>query len=383
MNRRTFFFGAAAGTALIGNSALAQRRSRDTTILTSELTGGKIDISGTDLVVAQQHIDDADGSEHIHFEVEGGQFDLIFWPHTSGNAADFVTNAASMYSAVFPDTEDLGSDSYEDGGWLAFDAGVIGYFEYQLEAYGDHDLIVALVSPRDTFQDKFDQAQLILLDGMSPFLFHEESEIQAIAEERASVATSGTSRTSRGSTTSDESKVSRSSRSSTSHDDEEGETNTRSRSSSNRGDDPVDAVVSHRATFLENYDQFYAFLQVAADETATDREVEDAFAAMLNIAFAWQEYPAQAARIEFTANLANLETVYLNWADAIGEMGFLFEDFYMGQATVDDYLAAQDAWSLIDDDLIAILETLSGVFRPQVRNHRAARANFARLEAAA
>ncbi len=338
MNRRSFFLGASAGMALISNQALAQRRGQRSSTLTSELTGGEVDLAETELEMVNQHIDEADGSEHFHFAVEGGQFDLIFWPHSSGEATDFVANAVGMFTAVMPDTEELGADTYEDGGWVAFDAGVLGYYEYQLDAYGDHDLIVTLAAPTDTFQQVYEQAQAILIDGIPPFLFSEESDIVALAAERVASTPSTSSRTSRGSTTQT--------------------TNSRSsRSSSNQTTtgDPVDAVIEHRSTFLTSYDAFFEHLELAADETASDREVEDAFAALVNIAYEWQVYPDQAAEIAFTPDLADLKSVYLEWAGAVGEMGFAFEDFYMGTATVDDYLAVHDQWAVIDDELVALL----------------------------
>src|SRR5690554_1631425 len=117
MNRRTFFLGASASLALVSNQAFAQRRGQSSSTLTSELTGGEVDLADSGLEVLNQHIDEADGSEHIHFAVEGGQFDLIFWPRSSGDAADFVDTAVGMFTSVMPETEEVGSDTYEDGGW--------------------------------------------------------------------------------------------------------------------------------------------------------------------------------------------------------------------------------------------------------------------------
>lgn len=363
MNRRTFFLGASAGMALVGNQAFAQRRGQSSSILTSELTGGEVDLADSGLEVVNHHIDEADGSEHIHFAVEGGQFDLVFWPRSSGDAADFVANAVGMYSAINPDTEELGIDTYEDGGWVAFDAGVVGYYEYQLGAYGDHDLIVTLAAPLETFEQVYEQAQSIQLDAMPPFLFSEDSGIVALAAERASATSSTSSRTGRNS---------RSSRSST-PDDNETETNSRTSSNRTGAPDPISIVTNHRSEFLESYDDFYAQLQMAAEETATDREVEDAFAALVNIAFVWQEYPSQATAVTFTPDLADLETTYLDWANAIGEMGTVFEEFYMGTSTVDDYLAVHDEWSVIDDELLAILDGLgSHVNHRAIRHHEIA-----------
>lgn len=376
MNRRTFFLGASAGLAFAGNQALAQQRGQSTTTLVSELTGGEVDLADSGLEVVNQHIDEADGSEHIHFAVEGGQFDLIFWPHSSGDAAEFVATAVGMYSAIYPDAEELGTDTYDDGGWFAFDAGVLGYYEYQIGAYGDHDLIVTLAAPLETFEQVYEQAQSIQLDGMPPFLFSEESGISDLAAERAETAAgSTTSRTTRGSST--EGRSSRSSRSSTSEDDNETETN--SRSSSQSTGDPVEAVLQHRETFLDSYDDFYAQLQLAADESATDREVEDAFAALVNIAFVWKTYPEDAAEVAFTPDLAELEATYLDWADAIAEMGTVFEQFYMSTATVDDYLDAHDAWSVTDDELMAILVGLSSRFNRRSRGQRRASRSMAAL----
>lgn len=389
MNRRKFVLSASASLALVGNNALAQRSRSTSSALTSELTGGEIDISGTSLELNNQHIEEADGSEHVHFAVpDGGQFDIIFWPQASGDPAEFVQMQVDMFASVLGEVEQIATDTYEDGGWIAFDIGNIGYYEYQLDAYPGHDLVVFFNAPQEAFADTLGQAQAVLIDGMPPFLFTEESDVIALAASRVSTTTSSSSRSSRSSrgtsTSETEETNTRSSRSDrgTSTTETE-ETNTRSSrsdrgeseqtggnrtSSTTSGGDPVAAVRSHRDTFLYSYDDFYALLQTAADESTPSSELEQAFTDMVTIAREWQQYPTEAAKIQFGPEHADLEATYLEWADLVSDLGYEFEDFYQNIGSVDAFLDAYDRWQVVDSELQSLLRNLGHRFQRRAKS---------------
>ena len=370
MNRRKFVWATSASIALMSHRALAQRSSRNssTTVLTSELTGGEVDVSGTSLEMVNQHIDTADGSEHFHFAMEdGGQFDIIMWPQATADAADFVQSQINMFLAINPDSEILAEDEFEDGGWVAFNVNNVGYYEYQLNAYPGHDLVILFNAPAETFETIFEQAQAVHIDGFPPFLFAEESAILSVAATQVTT-NSTSSRSSRGSATGEatNSRSSRSSRGTSETTTETPETRS-SRSSSRSGSsaaaDPVTLVREHRDTFLDSYDEFYTLLQSAADETTPEDDVDQAFVEMVSIAKEWQGYPEDAALVIWESGTAELETAYLDWADLVGELGYTFEDFYNRLASVDDFLGVYDAWVVADDELLAILGSGLRFFR--------------------
>lgn len=360
MNRRSFFLSASAGLALAGNRAMAQRSNRGaSSILTSELTGGEVDVSGTSFPMVNQHIEAEDGSEHFHFEVEGGQFDIIMFPDELGDPEDYLRSLAEMYFATMPG-EIFAEESFDDGNWIAFhfaDAGSIGYYESQLNAYPGHHLLITFNSPVEEFAANFEDAQSVLIDGLPPFLFHEESDILALVEEHAESTSTGTTGTS--------TRTSRSSRTSnTTGNDED---TPRSRTSSGGGD-AIEQIRTHREEFLDSYDIFFSVLQVVADDASSAAEVEEGFDELVVIAQGWQEYPDQAADVEFSADQSELEITYLDWADLIGEMGLAFEDIAMGVGSTEDFLGVYEEWTLVDDYLVEQLDALG--FRFQRRAKR-------------
>ena len=52
-------------------------------------------------------------------------------------------------------------------------------------------------------------------------------------------------------------------------------------------------------------------------------------------------------------------------------MGVVFEEFYMGTSTVDDYLAVHDEWTIVDDELLIVLEGLGSRFDRRAIQNRA------------
>lgn len=348
MNRRNFVLSASVLAAFGGNQALAQRGSRSaSTILTSELTGGKIDISGTSLEMVNFHIDDADGSEHVHFKVEReGQFDIYFWPQKNSDSGEFVQWWVDTSMSIMPG-EVLGSEDFGDGGYIAYNSYQLAYYEYQRDAYPGHDIVIIFHAEPDIFEEVFAEAQKILIDGAPPFLFQEDSGIFDIAKsemEKQTAATSGTtSRTSRGSSnTAEESSESETTR---------GTRNSRETNAATESSGPIEAVNTHRNEFWSTYGEFYDLIDVLTADGASDKEVEDTFMLMLNIALDWQGYPARAAEVSFTRDLAGLEAAYLNWADGVALLGTTFETFAFGEAEIDLYLEANEAFAPLDKAL--------------------------------
>lgn len=359
MNRRNFVLSASATLALTSSHVFAQRTTRNANVMTSELTGGEVDISGTTLEFQNQHIDEADGSEHFHFAIgNDGLFDIYFWPQASGDAGQMAEGLADMWVANVPNAEMHASDAYEDGGFVAFGSGsLICYYEYQRNAYPDHDLLI-LYQCKDNFEENFAATQSILIDGMPPFLYQDESGIFEIASAEMEKTSPGTpeptSRTTRGSDTekSQATTNSRSSRSAT-------ETSTSS------SDNPVDAVIAHQEAFWNSYSEFYDLLEAFTADDATKEDVQDTWGLLVNISLDWQGYPAEAAEIQFSAEHSGLKSAYLDWADGVAFMGLKFEQFALNEATIDDVVAANDALIVLDDDLNLELDSFGSSFMPK------------------
>ena len=117
----------------------------------------------------------------------------------------------------------------------------------------------------------------------------------------------------------------------------------------------METVRAHRNTFLDSYDEFFLLLQTAADETTSESEFAQLFDEMVAIARGWQAYPEEAAAIPFGAEHAELEAVYLDWADLVRELGFAFEDIFQGVGSPDDFLDVYDQWTIVDAELMTIL----------------------------
>lgn len=361
MNRRTFVLSSSTSLALLGNRAFAQRRGASNSVLTSELTGGEVDVSESSLDLFNQHIEEADGSEHFHFSTaDSGQVDIIFWPQSSGDAGEYMQSQADMFFAISPNAEKLGSDSYDDGGWLAFDFGNVAYYEYQLGAYPGHDLVVMINATPDGFAEALEQAQAIMVDGISPFLFTEESGIVALAAARATASTSSSGRSSRRSSGTDETTTgnSRRSRSSTTATEEAG--NSRSSGRTSSSGDPVQMVRDNRNTFIDSYEEFFALLQASTDDSVTDAEFKRMSEEIILLAIGWQSYPDEAADIPFGSEHAELEAAYVYWADLVRELGFTLQAIFTGIGTTEEFLAVYDEWEIADDELLAVLSKFGG-----------------------
>lgn len=357
MNRRNFIVTASVSLAL-ASSQVAAQRTTSSEVLESELTGGKVDFSQTALTFVQQHIDDADGSEHFHFTTElGSRFDIYFWPVASGPSGAFVdANVEIAFDILGGET--LGSETYDDGGWVAIHTGFLQYHEHQMGAYPGHDLVTFIWNENDEFDYIFAEAQKILVDGMAPMLFTEDSDILAISAEHppasATTQTASTTRTSRGSSSTTESTSTRSTRNASTADEDSDDP------SASTGGEAVAQVAKHQSDFHTSYSEVSPYLKIWASETAMKEEKDDAFFQLLNISAEWQNATAYAKDVVFSTQEAELESIYLDWATAQREMGFAFEGALLGSNDVDTYVVAEDAFFVIDDQLTGSLSALQG-----------------------
>lgn len=348
MQRRTFISGMAASLALGTRIASAQRTTRaESTVLTSEFTGATIDFTDSGLELIQFHVDAAEGVEHAHFQAgEGQRFDINFFPTKLGDSGEYVKGNFNMWQATMPDLVELiDEQSIDDGGWMiwSLDNKLLYYFEYQYGAYADHDLVIFMQSETAQFLDFFDMAQSVKVDNLPPMLFDADSEILAVAEQHsAGTVTTGTSST----------RTTRSTGSTS---------NTTETTTTASGVSAAADVIAHRETFWASYDEFFALLEVAGEETTTKTESSNAWASMANISLEWQQYPTTAAELTFSPAEADLESTYLAWADLVGEMGVTFEQFFMGAADVDEFVAIFGELQLVDNDLASILDGLGAL----------------------
>jgi len=347
MNRRKFVLSTSAAMALAGTHAMAQRTTRSqSTVATSEFTGATVDYSASGLVLKQQHVDEEEGAEHFHFEVpQDGRFDINFWPTALGDTADYFSWYFELWESNLGNMiEVIDRQTVGDGGWITWSLGErLCYYEYQLGSYPEHDLVILLEADKSIFQEYLEKAQLVLVDELEPMLFVVDSDIAAVASRNSSA----------GSTTSTSSRSTRTTRNETTTETPESNTST---STSTTESDSLQAVVDHRSAFHESFAEFIELLEVVGDDTATEDESAAALAAMANISLIWQTYPSEAAGLTFSSGQSELRTTYLSWADAVGAMGTSFEQFFMGAAPIDDYLAAFETFKVIDADLLTLLE---------------------------
>ncbi len=350
MQRRTFISGMAASLALGTQIASAQRTTRaGSTVLTSEFTGATIDFTDSGLEIMQFHVDDAEGVEHAHFKDDGdGRFDINFFPTELGDAGEYAKSIYNMWQSTLGKTVELiDEQAVEDGGWLIWSLkGGLMYMEYQYGSYPKHDLVTFMQLNAGMFPELFQKAQLVKVDDLPPMLFDADSGILAVAEQHS--AGTGTTATSASTST-------RTTRSTSST------SNTTESATTSTGVGAAADVIAHREKFWTSYEEFFALLEIVGDETVTKTESSNAWASMANISLEWQQYPTTAAELTFSAAEADLESTYLSWADLVGQMGVSFEQFFMGAAEVDEFVAIFGEFELVDGDLATILDGLGSL----------------------
>lgn len=354
MNRRSFILSGTAGLALIGSRVVAQRGSTTSTVEISELTDAEIDYTESGFELESHDFEPNAGTqakfawEQLVFSTGEGRlvFDLF-----TGGSQDFPKYMQEFtvgFDMLFGNTEHAYAD-LDDGGYSAFsysDQAV--YLEYQLGAFPDVDFMVTFSGPQATFQEDFAKMQTILVGGAAPCLFTVESKVEDMVFAGASQTTTTTgSRTTRNTTTGTTTTTGNTSQTS----------NTTTGTTGNATDaEYIDMIVTHRETFLTSYDTFMSHLAIVGEETTSDAEKQDLFGQMYDIALEWKAYPDDAAAATAPPSLAELSTLYMDWATVIGDMGSLFEQLYNGVDTIDDFIAAMSEWELLDSELEVALE---------------------------
>lgn len=335
MNRRTFAITSTLGLAMVAQGAVAQRTATGKTA-TSVYTGGVVDYSNTQLEFVQSHIDETEMAEHFHFKTAAGSnFDITFWPRENGPSVNLVNFYIEMV-----DSNGLGEvrtdDHFDDGGWVIMDNSHMDYFEYQIGSYPEHDLVTFIWNREDEFEFIVEEAQKILVDGMPPMLFLEESDAIAASKPQRKTRTVGSS----------------------------GDTATATSS------DAVAQVRQHQQDFYTSMELGFQNLDIVSDATASKTAKDDAFFALLNITVEWQNAPAYAKDVVFADSEAELESLYLHWADLLRGFGLAFEGVLLSSASSDDLTAAEQAFTPVDQELTDMLATMSNDAPSKAHNDR-------------
>lgn len=324
MNRRTFAIASTIGLATIAQNAAAQRTAKTKTAV-SEFTGGVVDYSNTQLELVQSHIDETDLSEHFHFQTAAGsRFDIAFWPREHGSSIELVNWYIGMI-----ESNNLGEvqadDHFDDGGWFIMDTTHLDYFEYQIGSYPEHDLVTLTWNYEDEFEFIIEEAQKILIDGMPPMLFLDESEVMAAAKPKRTTRTASSTNATVAATSSD----------------------------------AVAQVRKHQRDFHESLSLGFEHLDIATDDTSSEEAKGDALLELLLITVEWQNAPVYAKEVVFADTEAELQSLYLNWADLLRELGFAVEGLLLGSGSADQMTAAQKAFTVVDEELADLLATMA------------------------
>jgi hypothetical protein len=349
MNRRSFIWSSAAGLALIGSRVVAQRGTTATTVEVSELTDAEIDFTESGFTLESHDFEPEAGTssnfawEQLVFSTGEGRLVLDLFTGGTQDFPKYMQEFTTGFDMLFGNTEHAYAD-LDEGGYSAFsysDQAV--YLEYQLGAFPDVDFMVTFSGPQANFQEEFAKVQTVMVGGAAPCLFTAESKVEdmVLAGTSQTPATTGTRNTRNTTTT--------------------GNTSQTTNTTTSAGGDPteaeyVDMIVAHREQFLTSYDLFLTNLAVVGEETTTDAEKADLFEEMYGIALEWKAYPDDAMAPAVPASLTELSTLYVEWAQVIGEMGTLFEELYNGVDTIDAFIAAMSEWELLDAELEVALE---------------------------
>lgn len=340
MNRRNFLIAVSASVGLFGQRAFAQNGEENADVFISELTGAEIDFSKSSLEMAKHRIDADEGRENVFCALNRGVVRFVFTPQSPGNAKDFVDKSVSELDFL-DGVKLLNKDDFEDGGWRVFTASndKFGYFEYQLNAFQGYDLVVQYNTEVDEFLNILDEIQAIKIDGFEPFLFLEDSNLidqfNSWRGESAPAAAATTSRRRRGSSSSATESQSSTSDSDEGKDSGSPATNTRDDASAT-----VQAVTDHRDAFIDSYETFIAQIGIVADDASTEDESSNALMLAMNEAFKWQVYPDDAAKVSFAPGLEGLQSLYLEWADAVSQVGFAAENVLLKGSPYEEFESA-------------------------------------------
>lgn len=362
MNRRTFISAGVAVFALSTRSVSGEINANliSGTRATSELTGAEIDLGRTGFEFVSQMFNDQTGDELVSFRNDTAHASVRFVPSGTDTQAYLEKRFAEIDEQAQA-VEMLGTEVLDDGGWMALSTlsseslNYAIYLEFQLGAFPGYDLEVFLNTAPEAFQDELELVQGVLVEGMEPFLFTEESDVQNLTF--PIVAASGTSsRSGRGSSRSGSGTTSLSESASS------GQSN-----ALGMEDDPaivIEAVSDHQQQFMGELDRFYELVDMAATEDPSVVDQSEWLDGLLTLMFSWIGYPEAATDLSFPSDLATLESTYIEWAAAIGEMGVTMSAWILGDGDIDPFLDAIDVAAQVNTVLSAELRTLGVVINP-------------------
>ena len=342
MNRRTFVIAGTACLALSGRHMAAFQTDAAATVLVSALTDAEIDFTASGFALVSHTSKEISGTtgsgsmETITLQSGAGEISIEFSTVGVMNMPRYLAQRSQAEQAM-AGAEELALETFETGGYLVLSDGTsVSYLEYQLAAFPNADMIVSITTDQSAFREELSQTQTIMVGGAPPYLFLADSGVETLELGGGETVTAVPSRSSRSSTQSTA-------------------TNTSPTTAVGGESDYVNAVITHRSTFITSYDEFSDHLATVGADTTTETDKATLFTQMNDIALTWQEYPTAAKALAIPPGLQSLGAIYGEWADVIGEMGTLFEELYMGTDTVDAFIAAVTDWESLDAELEAEL----------------------------
>ncbi len=354
MNRRMFILSGSAGIALLATRAAAQRGTEPSSVIVSEVTGAEIDFSASGFTLEHQQLDTVIGGdgaahdhEHIHFMFERGKLEIELLASGTYNWQDDMARFVDAYKREHVVEEHTYAD-LPDGGYAAFsfDTSAV-YIEYQLGSFPDVDMRVILLSAKETFQANLERAQTILVGGTAPFLYMQDSKVADIV-----FPTTAQTTATRNTRSTRESSTNQSERTQTSASN----TNARATEAPSEAE-YVEIVVAQRQEFLGSYEQFIEYFVGALQQSIDEDQRSEYWKQTYEIALVWKAYSEEAAAHRAPAGLTELGRLYARWAEAIGNMGVVFEELYDGTNTVlNAFLAAEAEMHALDKELEAALK---------------------------
>lgn len=342
MNRRSFV---SLGVAVVAPFSVAVPVSAQRApILESMLTGATLDFSDTNYeFVDHTATTSTDGGTTERFELTSELstliVQLISWvpqPKVTDLHLQAVDSMATTYGE--DNVEHNGLHELEDGAWMSFRIAAprkpveVWYSEFQNEAFPDVNLFIEINMLESDAEAALAEAQRVLIAGMPPFLFFEESGADS---DLFVTATADTGRSSRGTRSSSET--------------------TSTSTVAMTEEEVVQAVRDHQAQFHDELATFDAQVQAGLEDDADSAEW---FTVMLDLMFSWSTYPTPASELIFPDSLSTLASDYTEWADGIGDMGAKMGQWMTGSGEIDAFIDAMDIVIELDRALSANLRTL-------------------------
>lgn len=370
LSRRSILRSAAGSAAVIALSPASRiwaQTPPDDRMIESTMTGSVIELidDAWNFELGFGGMEEGDGylrelylmdSDTAALEVEFVQTDLT--------PEGYLELVQERYQTNWHQFELADSGATDDGLWFAASATTTAvpvsmYCELQVGAFEQADLMITLLSEPPLFAESVSSAQEgVLIGDLEPFIMIEPSDVMSLEFPvlAIAVATETTRRTTRSSRTVGGTEEAQDDRSSSRRSNRRGESQPTSTATTDG--DFVEVVRAHRDEFLVTFNAFNTAMSTFFAETSTEEEQAESFEAIAPLAEVWTTYPQQASQATAPAEFAELEALYLDWADEIGALGTSWLDFLGRTATVEEFFAQLDIVDEIDLELGAALDAL-------------------------